>query len=66
MNKLLFTFENDWGDDIQVIANNHKDLEDYLNTLGWYYFEFTNNEVRVVTGPGFAKEYGTLKWIKHV
>lgn len=30
MNKLVFTLINDLGNDIVLIANNHKDLEDYL------------------------------------
>jgi len=30
INKLVFTLKNDFGSDIVLIANNHKDLEDHL------------------------------------
>ena len=48
MNKLLFTLEIGFGDDIKLIANNHKDLEDYINkNYDWYMFEVCDNLVRI-------------------
>jgi hypothetical protein len=67
MNKLLFTLEVDFGDDIKLIANNHKDLEDYINkNYDWYMFEVRDNLVRIQTREGFDVEFGKLEWIKHV
>lgn len=67
MNKLLFTFEVDFGDDIKLIANNHKDLEDYINKkFDWYMFEVCDDVVHIRTREGFAVELGKLEWITHI
>lgn len=67
MNKLLFILEIDFCDDIKIIANNHKDLEDYLSkNYDWYDFEMTEDNIIIETRKGYSKDYGTLTWVKHI
>jgi len=66
-NKLLFTLERDYNDNIKVIANNHKDLEDYLRaSYEWYKLEVLDDIVRVVEVQGFETIIGTIEWVKHI
>ncbi len=67
MNKLVFTLRRNWGSDLVLIANNHKDLEDHLNeNYDWYNIEMKQNTVRVTTNAGYESEFATLEWVKHV
>ena len=67
MNKLLLTLKRDYNDPIIVVANNHKDLEDYLRE-NYDFHEITvrDDSVSIVACAGFTTEYGTLDWIRHV
>ena len=65
MNKLVFTLKNDWGSDIVLIANNHKDLEDYLNAnYDWVRIEV--KEDSVIIKERDENEIATLEWVKHI
>jgi len=67
MNKLLFTLKNYWGSDIVLIANNHKDLEDYLKeNYDWYKVEIKEDSVIIKTREGYESEFANLEWIKHI
>tara|TARA_Y100000389_G_C17454662_1_gene517265 strand:- start:1150 stop:1353 length:204 start_codon:yes stop_codon:yes gene_type:complete len=67
MNKLVFTLKNDWGSDIVLIANNHKDLEDYLNSnYGWVRIEVKEDSVIIKEREGYENEIATLEWVKHI
>jgi len=67
-NKLVFKLERDWGsDDILLISNNHKDLEDYLNSnYDWYKIEVKEESVIVKARYGYENEIGTLEWVKQI
>ena len=67
MNKLLVNIEIDFSEPIIFVANNHKDIEDYLTTQ--YNFDDVSVEddcVSIVERPGYSRIFGTLKWIKHI
>ena len=67
MNKLVFTLKNDWGSDIVLIANNHKDLEDYLNAnYDWVRIEVKEDSVIIKEREGYENEIATLEWVKHI
>jgi len=67
MNKLVFTFKNDWNADVVLIANNHKDLEDYLNSnYDWFKIEVGENIVIIKERDGYEDETATLQWVKHI
>ena len=67
MNKLVFTLKNDWGSDIVLIANNHKDLEDYLNSnYDWFRIEVKEDSVIIKACEGYENEIATLEWVKHI
>ena len=67
MNKLVFTLKNDWGSDIVLIANNHKDLEDYLNSnYDWFRIEVKEDSVIIKKCYGYENEIATLEWVKHI
>ncbi len=67
MNKLVFTLKNDWGSDIVLIANNHKDLEDYLNSnYDWFRIEVKEDSVIIKEREGYENEIATLEWVKHI
>ena len=67
MNKLVFTLKNDWGSDIVLIANNHKDLEDYLNAnYDWFRIEVKEDSVIIKAREGYENEIATLEWVKHI
>ena len=63
----MFHYDVHFGDDIILIANNHKDLEDYLE------LELKYVNVRVTDSQAIFKEREweetsvvELKWIKHI
>tara|TARA_R110000796_G_scaffold270_4_gene1022 strand:+ start:645 stop:848 length:204 start_codon:yes stop_codon:yes gene_type:complete len=67
MNKLLFKLELDFNDNITLITNNHKDLEDYLNeNYNWYKIEVKEDSVIIKEREGFENEIALLEWVKHV
>ena len=67
MNKLLFKLERDFNDNITLITNNHKDLEDYLNeNYNWYKIEVKEDSVIIKEREGFENEIALLEWVKHV
>ena len=67
MNKLVFTLKNDFGSDIVLIANNHKDLEDYLKeNHDWYKVEVKEDSVIIKMREGYENEIALLEWVKHI
>jgi len=67
MNKLLFKFEQQFGKNITLVSNNHKDLEDHLNeNYDWYLIEVSEDSVLIQTRPGFEKDIVSLEWVKCV
>lgn len=67
MNKLLFTLKRDFNDDIILVANNAKDLEDYLRTnYDFYSFSIYENYVQIIARPGSEDEFANLQWVKHI
>ena len=67
MNKLVFTLKNDWSTDIVLIANNHKDLEDYLNSnYDWFKIEVKEDSVIIKEREGYENKIATLEWVKHI
>lgn len=67
MNKLLFTYERQFNDDIEIIANNHLDLEEYLKeNYDWFLIVVKEDHVVIRERDGFEKEYAQLKWIKQI
>ena len=67
MNKLVFTLKNDWGSDLVLIANNHKDLEDYLNkNYDWYKIEVKEDSVIIKEREGYENVIALLEWVKHI
>jgi hypothetical protein len=42
MNLLVLHLENDFGEDLRLIANNEVDLENHLNTLGFTDVRFSD------------------------
>jgi hypothetical protein len=67
MNKLLFKLERNFNDNITLITNNHKDLEDYLNkNYDWYKIEVKEDSVIIKEREGYEKHIASLEWVKHV
>ena len=67
MNKLLFYYERNFNDDIILIANNHKDLEEYLkSTYKMHNIVINDLTVCIMEEYGFEKEYVELKWVKQI
>ena len=67
MNKLLFKLELDFNDNITLITNNHKDLEDYLNeNYNWYKIEVKEDSVIIKEREGYENDIALLEWVKHV
>ena len=67
MNKLIFTLKDDFRDDIVLIANNQKDLEDYIRkNYRWLGVRFHEYEVLIVKGIGHHELIATLQWVKHI
>lgn len=67
MNKLLLTLKRDYNDSIILVANNRKDLEDYLRSnYNFYKITVRDDSVSIVAREGYETEFGTLEWIRHV
>lgn len=67
MNKLLFKLERSFNDNITLITNNHKDLEDYLNkNYDWYKIEVKVDSVIIKECIGYENDIALLEWVKHV
>jgi hypothetical protein len=67
MNKLLFKLERSFNDNITLITNNHKDLEDYLNeNYDWYKIEVKEDSVIIKECIGYENDIALLEWVKHV
>ncbi len=67
MNKLLFKLEWNFNDNITLIANNHKDLEDYLNkNYDWYKIEVKEDSVIIKEREGYENDIALLEWVKRI
>jgi len=67
MNKLLFKLERSFNENITLITNNHKDLEDYLNeNYDWYKIEVKEDSVIIKEREGYENDIALLEWVKHV
>ena len=68
MNKLLFQFEQQFNDDIILVANNEKDLEDYLRSEypEWHSINIVGDHVAFKQWKNSPTEYGKLTWVKHI
>lgn len=67
MNKLVFILSDDCGTKLVLVANNHKDLEDYLkNNYDWYSIKVNEDLVFIKEREGFATDVATLEWVKHI
>lgn len=67
MNKLVFKLEIDFGTDIVLIANNHRDLEDYLRkNYDWYSIEVKEESVMIKCREGYETDVASLEWVKHI
>lgn len=67
MNKLLLTLKRDYNDSIILVANNHKDLEDYLRSnYNFYKITVRDDSVSIIAREGYETEFGTLEWIRQV
>ena len=67
MNKLLFKLERSFNENITLITNNHKDLEDYLNeNYDWYKIEVKEDSVIIKEREGYENDTALLEWVKHV
>jgi hypothetical protein len=67
MNKLLLRLKRDYNDSIILVANNHKDLENYLRSnYDFHKITVRDDSVSIIAIEGYETEFGTLKWIRHV
>ena len=67
MNKLLFKLERSFNDNITLITNNHKDLDDYLNeNYDWYKIVVKEDSVIIKEREGYENDIVLLEWVKHV
>jgi hypothetical protein len=67
MNKLLFKLEIPFGENVTLIANNHKDLDDYLRSnYDWYSIEVREESVIIKVRQGFENDIATLEWVKSI
>tara|TARA_B110000977_G_scaffold39060_1_gene52397 strand:+ start:336 stop:539 length:204 start_codon:yes stop_codon:yes gene_type:complete len=67
MNKLVFTLKNDFGSDMVLIANNHKDLEDHLKeSTDWHSIKVEADCVIIKRRKGYESEIALLEWVKHI
>lgn len=68
MNKLLFNYKRESKETIRLIANNEKDLMDYLykteEKYNWIIIELDNNQVIIDEGSGVS--IIPLVWVKHI
>lgn len=67
MNKLLFIWEELFCDPVKIVADNHKDLEDYLRkTYDWYWLSVSEKSVSFRERPGYEIIDVPLEWVKHI
>ena len=67
MNKLLFKLQRNFNEDITLISNNRKDLEDYLNkTYDWHRVEVREDIVIIKEHPSYESEVASLEWVKYI
>jgi len=67
MNKLLFKLNIPFGISITLIANNHKDLEDYLKeNYNFHSIEIKEDIAIIQQERGYEKDYVSLEWVKHI
>ena len=67
MHKLLFIWMRDFNSDIELIANNHKDLEEYLNNnFDLVYLEIKDDQIRLKERTNIEIESCSLTWVKHI
>ena len=67
MNKLLFHLEVDFGNNVTLIANNHKDLEEYLRVnYDWHSIEINEDSVLIKEWSGAVSQIASLTWVKHI
>ena len=67
MNKLLFKLKIGFNDDITLIANNHRDLEEYLDeNHDWYNVTINDDEVWIIERQGYETIVATLEWVRHI
>jgi thioredoxin-related protein len=67
MNKLLFKLDIPFGKKITLIANNHKDLENYLKeNFDFYSVEVSEDSVIIKEREGYENDVATLEWAKHI
>jgi len=67
MNKLLFKYERNFCNDIILVANNHKDLEDYLNeNFDFYKVVVKDDFVSIIESEGFETDFINLVWVPQV
>jgi len=67
MNKLLLILKRDFNDSITLVANNHKDLEDFLRvSYDFHKITVCDDYVSIVAREGYESEVGSLEWIRHV
>jgi hypothetical protein len=66
-NKLLFIWKRDFSPDIELVANNHKDLEEYLEeNLNFSYLEIAETEVILLERDVDNIQYIPLVWVKEI
>ena len=66
-NKLLFTLERDFNEDIIIVCDNERDLLDYLTlSYDWYNITIGKDYVHITEMKGYSSETATIKWIKHI
>ena len=67
MNKLLFIWERFFNTNVEIIANNEKDLQEYLESnFDLCHFKIIDNQVQLRERNSSDTEYIDLKWIKHI
>ena len=67
MNKLIFKLQRDFNDNITLVTNNHKDLEEYLNeNYDWYKIEVKEDCVIIRGREGYENEIASLEWVKQI
>lgn len=64
-NKLLFEYKENWGNDYAFVADNHKDLEEYLKTI-FHKVSIEDDIVYFKQSEWSDEESVTLKWVKHI
>lgn len=67
--KLYFKLERDFNDDIEVIANNHVDLENWLKAkynIKVTHINVEDDEISVKVPNDTATYFAELKWLTHI